>query len=100
DIEQPTENSDADDAVEYALARGHAEPVMRDASHNSGGGHGQHEDGCYPGHAHRIPRSGCLRYFGCRPEDKPDHSYIRRPEQQVDEPDPGALKEDVKGDLL
>ena len=38
DIEQPTENSDADDAVEYALAGRYAEPLARHASHNSGAG--------------------------------------------------------------
>ena len=55
DIEQPTENSDADDAVEYALARRHAEPLARHTSHD-GGGH------C--GHEANVPQTTITAYHG------------------------------------
>ena len=42
-LEQPAEDSDAEHAVEYALARGDAEPAGRQTSHNGAGHPGREE---------------------------------------------------------
>ncbi len=78
-------------------ARAQGRGLARHASHNGGGGHCEHEAKCSAGQTHRVPRSGCLCNFGCWPEDEPEHSYIHGQEQQVDEPEPDALKEDIHG---
>ena len=62
----------------------------------AGAGHCDHEAKCSAGHTYRIQRSGCACNFGCRPEDEPEHSYIHGQEQQVDQPEPDALK-DIQG---
>ena len=67
DVEQPPENADADDAMECALARMHAEPLTRHMSHNGGGCHCGPEGECSRDHTHRIPRIA-------RPEDEPEYS--------------------------
>jgi hypothetical protein len=80
-IEQPAEHANADKAVEYALARRHAEPLARHALHEGGCGHCDPEGTCSPGHTHGIQRSGYPGNFGCRPEDKPEQSYLHGQEQ-------------------
>jgi hypothetical protein len=97
DIEQPAEHANAKHAMKKTLARRNAEPLARHASHNSGGGHCNHEATCYPGHTHRIPRRGCPWNSGSRPEEEPEHSYIHGGEEQVAEAEPDTLKKSVQG---
>ncbi len=62
-LEQPAEYSEAEHAAEYAFARGDAEPVARQTSHN-GASHPRPEDESPHDHHQRIERMA-------RPEGEP-----------------------------
>ncbi len=83
DMEQPTENSDADDAVEYSLTRGDAEPLGRHASDNGGGQ--LRLRGCM------FPRGASLRTTDC-PARRRTRTRLGMWPGTVGEPVPGALK--------
>ena len=81
DIKEPAEDSNAEDAVEHALARRHAEPLARNASHDGGGGHCDHEAKCLP--RPPPPRTTESLPDGCGPRTNQNTVMIQGQEQRV-----------------
>ena len=67
-LEQPAEYSDAQHTVEYALARGDAEPVARQTAHNRAGHPGPEE----PGPSYQYQRNDRMAW----PEGEPPEISI------------------------